>query len=308
MEITRNNLLKIIKLGRMQFLIAGFILYSLGGLLAGLIMEDFSVFRFLFGYAILMPAHLSVSYSNDYFDQEADSFNTTHGFTGGSGILLENPHLIPFSHYFSLFLIGLSLSLALLFSWYYSSLAFFIWALFGNLLGYYYSAPPLKLSYRGLGEISTVLTGLIIPGFGYLALTGYIDLKILLFSLPLMIFQLLFICSVEIPDREADIRGGKNNLIVRYGRKTGFRIMGFCAVSGSILLGLLFFSGIYPEVINFRVILALCMILMVPGVYGFIKRPVERPEATRLSFLILNSLVILALANASYFAYLLFFL
>ncbi|MBU4535734.1 MAG: prenyltransferase [Euryarchaeota archaeon] len=307
MEITRDNLVKIIKLGRMQFLIAGFILYSMGGLLAGLIMDDFSVFRFLFGYAILMPAHLSVSYSNDYFDQDADRFNPTHGFTGGSGILLENPQLRAFSHSFSLFLIGLSLALAFLFSWYYSSLAFFIWALLGNLLGYYYSAPPLKLSYRGLGEISTVLTGLIIPGFGYLALTGYIDLKILLFSLPLMIFQLLFICSVEIPDREADIRGGKNNLIVRYGRETGFRIMGLCAVSGSIILGLLFFSGIYPEIINFGVMLAFCMILMVPSIYGFIKKPVERQEATKLSFLILNSLVLLGLANASYFVYLLFF-
>ena len=55
-------------------------------------------------------------------------------------------------------------------------LSFFFLILSGNLLGWYYSAPPLKLSYRGFSEIATVLTGFIVPGVGYVVLMGNIDL------------------------------------------------------------------------------------------------------------------------------------
>ncbi len=299
-----DDLIKIIKLGRIQFLVAGFILYSLGGLLAALVIDDFSYFRFIFGYMVLMPAHLSVSYSNDYFDLDADLFSEVTQFTGGSGILQDNPHLINFSYNFALFLIFSSIFLSLLFAWYYSTLVFFLWAVFGNLLGWYYTAPPLQLSYRGLGEIGTILTGLIIPGFGYLALTGHIDQTIILFSIPLMIFQLLFILSVQIPDKEADTLGGKKNLIVKYGRKLGFKLMGLSSLAGSLILISLIISGFFPAVIDFRIIAGICMLLVVPNIYGFIKKPEDPQQATQLSFIILNALVLMGVLTAIYFAYL----
>jgi 1,4-dihydroxy-2-naphthoate octaprenyltransferase len=38
----------------------------------------------------------------------------------------------------------------------------------GNLVGWFYSAPPLRLAYRGLGEFSTAATvGFLVPAMGY---------------------------------------------------------------------------------------------------------------------------------------------
>ena len=297
---------KIIKLGRLQFLMAGFLLYSLGALFAALNIGEFSGIKFLWGYAILMPAHLSISYSNDYFDWKADQFNSPSNFTGGSGILVQNPELKNFARNFAIILIAISLIVAILFAWNFSLPEILILAIFGNFLGWFYSAPPLKFSYHGWGEVSTSLTGFLLPGLGYLALTGYIDLKFLLFALPLIIFQLIFICTVEIPDKEADIKGGKKNLIVSKGREFGFRLIGICSITGTLILLVLSFVPIYSASINFRYIALISFILLIPSIYGFYKRPESKKEASALSEKILISLIIFAAISDIYFSYLFF--
>lgn len=108
-------------------------------------------------------AHLSVSYTNDYWDFEVDHYNQPTLFAGGSGVLIQNPELRSFAKNFGILLIVLSLSLAVVFSYIYSSVTFLLIALLGNLLAWYYSAPPLKLSYLGLGEVATALSGFILP-------------------------------------------------------------------------------------------------------------------------------------------------
>jgi 1,4-dihydroxy-2-naphthoate octaprenyltransferase len=156
----------IIKLGRLHFLIAGFLLYLLGVLLAVLLYNQFSWERFIWGYAVFLPAHLMVNYSNEYFDQEVDRYSHKTNFSGGSGVLINHPELVNFTRKFSLTLIIISLNLGISFSYTYNSVMFLILTISGNLLGWFYTAPPLKLSYRGLGEIATVLTGFLMPGLG----------------------------------------------------------------------------------------------------------------------------------------------
>lgn len=303
-----GKLIKILKLGRFQFLMAGLFLYTIGALFATLNTGEFSWLQFWWGYAILMPAHLSISYSNDYFDLEVDKLAPPTNFTGGSGILVENPELRNFAKQFAIFLIILSLLIALLFSWKYSSPEIFILAIFGNFLGWFYSAPPIKLSYNGFGEISTIITGFIIPALGYLAMVGYIDLKLFLFTIPIMIFQLLFICSVEIPDLESDSKGGKNTLIVRKGREFGFKIMGICSILGTIIFFALSYAKIYPPIINFNIISIISIILLIPSVIGFLIRPNTKRKSTELSEKILISLILFSALTAFYFAYTTFIL
>ena len=93
---------KIVKLGRPQYLVGDFLIFTMGALLAVLISAPFVLNKFLLGYVILMLAHLSVHYSNDYFDSELDKFNNPTPISGGSGILVENPELKEFSKWFSL--------------------------------------------------------------------------------------------------------------------------------------------------------------------------------------------------------------
>ncbi|MEJ2242498.1 MAG: hypothetical protein P8Y18_10210 [Candidatus Bathyarchaeota archaeon] len=61
-----------LQLARLHFLIPGFMLYLLGFMLALLGGAMFDLNKFLLGYMIFGTAHLSVSFSNDYFDRISD--------------------------------------------------------------------------------------------------------------------------------------------------------------------------------------------------------------------------------------------
>jgi 1,4-dihydroxy-2-naphthoate octaprenyltransferase len=123
----------------------------------------------------------------------------------------------------------------------------------GNLSGWFYSAPPLRLAYRGLGEFSMILSvGLLIPGLGYLVTNGQMNQDGLFFMVPLMLYGLAFILTVEIPDMEADRLGDKRTWVAQKGR--GF---GFTVIAASFLLATIFFfcipwltSRVYP--LDFR--------------------------------------------------------
>ena len=241
----------------------------------------FSVDRFLGGYAVLLLAHLSVSYTNDYWDFEVDHYNQPTLFAGGSGVLIQNPELRPFAKNFGIFLILLSLSLAVVFSYIYSSVTFLLIALLGNLLAWYYSAPPLKLSYRGLGEVATALSGFILPAAGYVGICGYLDLKIVLFTVPFVIFMTSFILSVEIPDMEGDGKGHKNTFIVKNGRKKGFIMIGLVGVMGTLSLLLLSLSSLFPQ-INFQLLTLLSLFPTLVGLYLLLRRTSKKEKAIHL--------------------------
>lgn len=276
-----NKIGLILKLGRLPFLLFGFLCFTNGALLAVTFNMPFLWDRFLGGYAVLLLAHLSVSYSNDYWDFEVDHYNQPTLFAGGSGVLVRNPELRPLAKKFGILLIILSLSLAVIFSFIYSSLTFLLIALFGNFIAWYYSAPPLKPSYRGLGEVATALSGFILPAASYVAICGYLDLKIVLFTLPFVIFMTSFILSVEIPDMEGDKKGHKNTFIVKKGRKIGFISIGLVGVLGTLSLMLLSLSGIFPG-INFQLMALMSLFPTLVGLYLLISRTAKRESATKL--------------------------
>src|SRR5690606_16511018 len=88
--IKTGTLIKIIKLGRPQFVVGGFLLFCVGALLAVLFNAEFILSKFIFGYTILFTAHLALHYSNDYFDVNTDQYTSPTPISGGSGILIQN--------------------------------------------------------------------------------------------------------------------------------------------------------------------------------------------------------------------------
>lgn len=260
----------VVKLGRFHFLVAGFLIYLLGSLLAVVLLNQFSWERFIWGYAVLLPAHLMVNYSNEYFDMDVDQYSSPTPFSGGSGVLVSHPELKNFAKYFSLAMIMLSLTLGLAFSYVYSSPLFLLLTISGNLLGWFYAAPPLKLSYRGLGEIATVISGFLMYGLGFAAITSTINLQLIFFSIPIMLFYVLFILSVEIPDRETDKKGGKNTFIVRFGRTNALIL----TVVASALAGISFLTIphdlFYP--LNLNIIALLSIIPIVSAIMALLSR------------------------------------
>jgi len=278
--------------------------FCAGALLALLLNAEFSFTKFIMGYAALFAAHLSVSYSNDFFDVEVDKFQEPTRFSGGTGVLVANPELRKFSKNFALALIGFSVILATIATIIFQlPLSFFLLILVGNLLGWYYSAPPFKLSYRGLSEFSTVLTGFIVPGIGYVILMGKLDLPFLIFALPLMLYELLFIINVEIPDIEADRAGGKKTLIVAHGREFGFIIGAIAALMATLIYFLMVQTNIYSSNINWVIIAIISLIPLCIGILSVIKKPINRNYAIKwVNYNILSLSIFIILIN-TYFIF-----
>ena len=296
--MNNTQLTKIIKLGRFHFLTAGFLTFTSGAFLAGILTGQFFWDKFLFAYLILMPAHLSVSYSNDYFDWKADQYIKPNLFTGGSGVLVENPELRNTAKKIALSLIFSSVVMAIIFSIIYSSPYFLLMAVLGNLLGWFYSAPPLKLSYRGLGEVAMILSGFIIPGLGYLAIAGFLDLKFLFFSIPQMLYQAVFILSVELPDNKGDKKAGKNTFTVKHGVKSSLFIILVSTILGMISFILLGFTRLYNP-INFNLILIFSLIPLLTAIWGY--RNKFKLEWVKFTKYMVTSLILLILLLDLYF-------
>lgn len=300
-----DKIIKIIKLGRFQFIFGGFLYFCLGAFFAVLLNAEFELNKFLLGYTIFFMAHLSMHYSNDYFDMEADKYGKTSQFAGGSGILIENPELKNFSKWFSITLITVSLILAAVFVTLFSYSAwFFLFVAFGNFLAWFYTAPPIRLSYNGLGELATISIGFLMPAMGYLTLIGTINMPFVIFSIPLLFYQLLFINAVQIPDMEGDKLGGKITWIVKKGRIFGFKtilVAGSLATFSFIVLSI---THLYPAIINFKVIAFLSIIPLAFAILSYLKKSEDRITATKLVNQNLSSLILFLVVVNCYFVYL----
>lgn len=132
-------------------------LYLLGYLLALLGGVEYSFTKFVFGYLIFGTAHLSVSFSNDYFDRCSDRNSDKTAFSGGSKVLVEHPELESLALKLAILLLCSSVIANAFFTVIYAyPFWFFVFGLLGAFVGWFYTAPPLKLAYRGLGELSTI--------------------------------------------------------------------------------------------------------------------------------------------------------
>jgi 1,4-dihydroxy-2-naphthoate polyprenyltransferase len=295
-----------LRVARLQFLICGMALFAFGSLWAVLMGAPVYLSRIFLGYLVLLPAHLSISYSNDYFDVDVDKYDKPTIFSGGSGVLVDNPGLRNPAKWIAITLILCSLALGIVFQILYSFPIWFLGiVLLGNLLSWFYSAPPIRLAYRGLGELSMAVSiGLLIPGFGYLVTSGQINMDGLLFIIPLTLYGLAFILNVEIPDMESDRLGNKRTWVARKGR--GF---GFTVIAASFLLATLFFLGFpwltsrtYP--LDFRILGILSLMPLTAGCIGLLRRLVEKQQATRVVNGIMIAIAAFCFLVDGYFVYL----
>jgi 1,4-dihydroxy-2-naphthoate octaprenyltransferase len=213
----------------------------------------------------MLPAHLGLSYSNNYFDIDVDKHNSPTSISGGSKILIENPELKKTCLLIALFLMLISLILTVFFIFLYNfSILFFFFILFSNLLGFFYSAPPIRLAYRGFGELANIITiGFLMPGFGYLVIKGFFDLFYFVFTFAIFFYGLEFIILVEMPDMEGDKIGKKNTLIVKNGLKFGYKLILISILVSSVYYLFLSFIGIFSEYINYSVVFLISLIPMI---------------------------------------------
>ena len=297
---------KLLRVGRPQFLISGLALFVLGALLAVRLGAPFSVFRLILGYLVILPAQFSVNYSNDYFDVAMDRLGGTTPFSGGSGVLLEHPELKKPVIRIAIALIACSLGTGLVFLLKYQyPFWMFGFVLIGNLLGWCYSAPPFRLSSHGLGEPAfTFIGGLLIPGMGYLVMKGKLDLAGAFILIPLLLYSLASILSVEIPDMEADRQANKRTWVARKGRRFAFSLIGACLLAATA------YFFIFPSLpmrqvpLDLHILGLLSLLPLCVGLVGMIRRPLQREPATRIVIWTVLSLLVFSVLANGYLIYL----
>jgi 1,4-dihydroxy-2-naphthoate octaprenyltransferase len=207
---------------RLPFLSATLIPVSVGIAIAAA-QGFFDLFTAIVTIVGAAAVHLGLNVANDVFDAKlgADDANIRPTqFSGGSRVIqyglvsLRGMSLISLSMYLVAIACGLVLLVAS------PSLALLVIGLLGIVLSIGYTAPPLKLVYRGWGELTTAI------GFGPLMLLGAyvvqsggpISVEALAASVPIAILVALILYVNEIPDREGDARAGKRTLPVILGR------------------------------------------------------------------------------------------
>lgn len=113
----------------------------------------------------------------------------------------------------------------------------------GMALAFLYHAPPIKLSYRGLGELAVgICYG---PGIccgTFIVQTGRLESISWIVGIPLGLLIAAFLWINEFPDHDADLASGKRNCVVLLGKKRASRVFALLmtlAFSFTILLPVL---------------------------------------------------------------------
>jgi 1,4-dihydroxy-2-naphthoate octaprenyltransferase len=193
--------------------------------------------------------HLALNVANDVFDtmSGADRANTRPTqFSGGSRVIhyglvsLRGAAMVSAGFYLAGIAIGLYLA------WLRGFWPLFWLGVAGVVISVVYTAPPLRLVHRGVGEIAVGL------GFGPIMLLGsyYVQaqrfsFEALWLSLPVAILIALVLYVNEIPDRESDAIAGKRTLPVRWSKATVIRAyvaataVAYALIAGGAALGIL---------------------------------------------------------------------
>jgi 1,4-dihydroxy-2-naphthoate octaprenyltransferase len=158
--------------------------------------------------------HLVIVFANDYADRDADRLNTAPTpFSGGSRVLPDG-ELAPrtvrnaaIASAVSLVVFSMLAMPALV------PLAIVALALIGA-----YSYPPLRLSYRGGGELLQGLgVGVVLPLVGAVAQGARIDAHVLVCLVPTFVLGVAGNVLTSIPDESADRAGDKRSPAARLG-------------------------------------------------------------------------------------------
>jgi len=170
-----------------------------------------------------VAAHAGINVLNDVYDARAgcDDINADRvfPFTGGSRIIQNRVLSIASMTRFGWLLLAATALIGLILTGLAGSGLLLI-GLAGLLIGWAYSAPPLRLSGRGLGELSVGLGfGLVIPlGTAYVQI-HQLDLSVLWAGLPFGFLIALVLYINQFPDLRADAASGKRNWVVRLGAR-----------------------------------------------------------------------------------------
>jgi 1,4-dihydroxy-2-naphthoate octaprenyltransferase len=222
-----QRLTALIRLGRPHFLAGGFILHGLGAAMAVYDGATLHVAALVWGQVAITATQFMTHYANDYYDLAADRANRTPTFWSGGSRVLVNGLLRPSTALrMALLLGGIALIANLVLSTAVApGIGTFALPGLALVLAWSYSAPPLALHSRGLGEATTaIIVTLLTPLTGYYLQMGHIAWLPILAVVPLCAMQFAMLLAIEFPDADGDREAGKRTLVVRMGADKAARL------------------------------------------------------------------------------------
>lgn len=233
---------------RLPFLTATLVPVGIGAVVAAR-AQAFNGLWFALAAVAAIAVHLGLNMANDLFDDAsgADAANVTPTpFSGGSRViqygLVSRQAMVAGCIGFYVLAIGLGLLLVAE-----RGLGLLAIGAVGLVLSLAYSAPPLRLVHRGLGEPVTAL------GFGpvmaegtFYATTGHWSWEAALASLPVAVLIALVLYVNQIPDRRGDAAAGKRTLIVRWAPEAVQRGYLASVIAAFVGIFVLAASGVTP--------------------------------------------------------------
>ena len=238
---------------RAAFFSASLIPVLVGGALASR-LGRFQLVPMLLSLLIILSNHAGANLINDFYDATgSDAVNEQPTpFSGGSRVIQQGLMTRETVFRGALLAYSLGLGTAIGLTLFYHNPVIFSLAAAGALLGIFYSITSVNGMARGWGELAVGMA------FGPLAVmgsfvlqTGFLIPEAFWAGVPVGFLIIGVLILNEFPDREADEKTGKRNLIVRIGYLKGVWL--YLAVISlaylTIFAGVI--NGIFPETILF---------------------------------------------------------
>lgn len=208
-------------------------------------------------FLFALVAHAGANVLNDYYDARSGCDAANHSrlfpFTGGSRFIQNGVLSVPATGAFGYLLLA-SVIPAGGYLMAVSSPALIIIGILGLLCGWAYSAPPLKLQARGLGEFG-VTAGwlLVVVGADFVARCEFSFVPVAAgLGYALLVANVLYIN--QFPDVAADAGAGKRTVVARLGLRSAR--WGYVVIAALALVWLVFmcWQGWLPRLALFSLL------------------------------------------------------
>ena len=213
-------------LSRPPFHTVGILPFILGTYLSWKLDGVFNPMIFILGISAVILIMLSTYHSGEYSDHVEDKISKNlfdNRFAGGSGVIPSGviSRQVPLWTSIITFVIAGMIGIVLQFFLKTGSYTMLLGCL-GAFPGFFYSAKPIRLVERGLGEIFIGFCyGWLPVASAFYIQRGYIDPIIHLIGIPIGMTIINVILLNEFPDYTADSTVGKRNMLVRLGKNYG---------------------------------------------------------------------------------------
>ncbi len=242
---------KWIKAIRAPFFTASAIPVLVGTALAWNMTGKFSLYKFILVLVGVPLFNAGTNLANDYYDHKTgnDDINTSlTPFSGGSRVIQDG--VIPAKHMLigSFLFFGLGSVIGLYLNAITPGNLVLYLGIFGLLSGFLYTATPVLIGYRGVGELVVGLNlGTLTIIGSYFVQAHTVSWPVFWMSLPIGFLVAAILYINQFPDYEADKAVDKKHLVVRLGKRRavyGYYLL--IAATYLVIAGSVLFSMVTP--------------------------------------------------------------